>query len=822
MRVWQRFVASHLFDYNPPATRLWLAIVASGAVSALWALAELARLAPDQWLPVVAGVVMVMVAGLFPIRIPRSSFSLGIADVFIFSLLITLGTAPAVIAAGAEGALGSWRSSKRLTSRLSTPAANMAAMAACGTAFSLLRDGLTTWLHPEAADLVALCSVAGLQFLLATFPLTAVILIKRGLKIDLRDWFGTYSWLGALSLASALVAGIVHLNAVHFGRTVLVAGGLAVIAVAMLVRVSFQRQEAEHAEQEARINEAQRQAQISQMRFASAFTHAGVGMAIVDQAGAMLQVNQALCSLLGRQEAELVGRTFSSYLQPGDVDLFERSTGAGQPDAAGFSMELRCLGPGEHPLWVALHCSRFDDTAGAGTCRILQLHDISSRRQAESRLQHIAYHDSLTDLANRSCFQERLGVAVERSRLDDGTRFAVLFLDLDRFKVVNDSLGHLAGNELLREVAGRLRSCVRRPSDLVARLGGDEFAILLDGLHATEDGLRLADRLLAALMRPVALCGTEVVPGASIGITFSDLGYRTVDEVLRDADLAMYAAKAAGRGRVVLFDQSMHEHIADKLALEADLRRAIGGGQLSLAFQPIFDLEPYRLIGFEALARWVHPERGPISPAVFVTLAEESGHIEALTRWVIDQAARQLADWQASHREARGLGVHVNISGRDLAQPGLVAHVRKVLRRYRLDPSLLTLEITETTLMGQLEVSLQALKRLRAVGVHFSIDDFGTGYSSLAYLSSLPIDSLKIDRSFVMGMSTQGGNVEIVRAVNTLGRSLGKRVIAEGIETPDQLETLRELGVACGQGYLLSRPLPAEQVPGLLERLATA
>jgi diguanylate cyclase (GGDEF)-like protein len=457
--------------------------------------------------------------------------------------------------------------------------------------------------------------------------------------------------------------------------------------------------------------------------------------------------------------------------------------------------------------------------AGAGTCRILQLHDITSRRQAESRLQHIAYHDSLTDLANRSCFQERLSVAVERSRTDDSVRFAVLFLDLDRFKVVNDSLGHLAGNELLREVAGRLRACVRRPCDLVARLGGDEFAILLDGLHATEDGLRLADRLLAALMRPVGLCGTEVVPGASIGITFSDLGYRTVDEVLRDADLAMYAAKAAGRGRVVLFDQSMHEHIADKLALEADLRRAIGGGQLSLAFQPIFDLEPYRLIGFEALARWVHPERGPISPAVFVALAEESGHIEALTRWVIDQASRQLADWQATHREARRLGMHVNISGRDLAQPGLVAHVRRVLRRYRLNPALLTLEITETTLMGQLDVSLQALKRLRAVGVHFSIDDFGTGYSSLAYLSSLPIDSLKIDRSFVMGMSTQPGNVEIVRAVATLGRSLGKRVIAEGIETPDQLETLRELGVPCGQGYLLSRPLPAEQVPALLERV---
>ena len=350
----------------------------------------------------------------------------------------------------------------------------------------------------------------------------------------------------------------------------------------------------------------------------------------------------------------------------------------------------------------------------------------------------------------------------------------------------------------------------------MARLGGDEFAVLLEQVHDPEAAMALAQRLLAAVSEPTTINGTEVLPGASIGITFSDLGYRTADEVLRDADLAMYAAKADGRRRVVLFDQSMHERIAEKLRLEGDLRRAIGEGQLSLVYQPLYDLSPYRLSGFEALARWVHPERGPISPEVFITLAEESGHIEALTAWVVERAVGQLTQWRASFADGALLDMHVNISGRDLSNAALVPMVREVLQRHALPPHCLTLEITETTLMGKLSVALDALHALREVGCKFSIDDFGTGYSSLAYLSTLPIDSLKIDRSFVMGMDQAAQNVEIVRAVVTLGRSLGKRIIAEGVETVEQLSTLKELGVHVGQGYLLSRPLRAEDVPALL------
>jgi diguanylate cyclase (GGDEF)-like protein/PAS domain S-box-containing protein len=538
-------------------------------------------------------------------------------------------------------------------------------------------------------------------------------------------------------------------------------------------------------------------------------------MAIVHPDGAIHQVNHALSTLLARNEASLLGRRMEELLHTGDDQLFSRRVEAmaengGEP----FSMELRCRSTSERQLWVSLHCGRFVDPSGASSGLIYQLHDITSRRLAEGELHHIAYHDSLTDLANRNCFNERLGVAVERTRLDVAQRFAVLFLDLDRFKVVNDSLGHVAGNQLLRTVARRLGDNVR-PGDLVARLGGDEFAVLLEQVHEPDDAMALAQRLLAAVSAPVVINGTEIMPGASIGITFSDLGYRSADEVLRDADLAMYAAKADGRRRVMLFDQSMHERIAEKLKLEGDLRRAIGEGQLSLVYQPLYQLSPQRLSGFEPLARWTHPERGPISPAVFIELAEESGHIEALTAWVIDRALEQLAAWHAAGNPAGELDMHVNISGRDLGNAELVPQVRAALERHGVPPRCLTLEITETTLMDELEVALGALGALREVGCRFSIDDFGTGYSSLAYLSTLPIDSLKIDRSFVIGMDRQAQNVEIVRAVVNLGRTLGKKIIAEGIETVEQFTTLKQLGVDVGQGYLLSRPLRADHVPAL-------
>ena len=814
--LWGRFAQRHLFDYNPTATRLWLSLVAVGGLGMVWALSQLSHLPWAALAQVLLGIGFVGLAAFFPVHVPRTKYSISVADVFVLALLALHGAPAAALAAGVEGLVGAWRSSKRLTSRAGTPAAAATAMLLCGATFNGLYAVLVhTGLSDAAASLAALCMAVLVYFAGSTLPLLAVIAVKTGQRLSLRDWAQNYSWLAAIYLLSAAAAGVLAMNARQFGPAVISVAAAVTAGVVALVHLSLHHHEVGREAQEARIAEAQREAALNQQRFTAAFSHAAIGMAIVRPDGGMAQVNQALCTLLGRPEAELLRQRFSDLLHPGDAELFRRRTDAVAGSAGeAFSTELRCRTGSGRETWVSLHCGRFSDPVEDRSGLIYQLHDITSRRLAEGELQHIAYHDSLTDLANRSCFNERLAVAIERSSTDAGARFAVLFLDLDRFKVVNDSLGHTAGNALLREVARRLADSVR-PGDLVARLGGDEFAVLLEQVQAPDDAMALAQRLLAALSQPMVINGTELQPGASIGLTLSDLGYRSADEVLRDADLAMYAAKAAGRQRVALFDQSMHERIAEKLKLEGDLRRAIGEGQLSLVYQPLFDLAPFRLSGFEALARWVHPERGNISPDVFINLAEESGHIEALTAWVIDQAVGQLAAWQAADAAMADMDMHVNISGRDLANPALQPLVRDVLLRHGVPARALTLEITETTLMGKLSLVMPTLYALRALGIKFSIDDFGTGYSSLAYLSTLPIDSLKIDRSFVMDMDRLPQNVEIVRAVVTLGRSLGKKIIAEGIETTAQLTTVKALGVHVGQGYLLSRPLRADLVPTL-------
>ena len=766
---------------------------------------------------------LVALAACFPVKLPRSTHGVAVADVFVFAILVTLGVPAALLAAGLEALIGGLRVSKRLTSRISSPTSAMIAMAICGAVYRALEAScIGLGLAPDGASLLALCAAAPLFTAVSTSTLMGLGAIKRGQRLRLSGWFDATAGLLVFTLVAAFVAGLVHLNVQHYGQIVNVVAVALVVGLVWLLRVMVHREEAERLAHETQTAAARRDAELSQKRFIATFTHAAIGMAVARPSGQVLQVNQALCDLLGRSERELVASSFFELLQQGDMTLFGRHVAAvAAATETSFSMELRCSTSQGTELWVVVHCSRYEDPGAEGHCLIYQLHDITSRHAAENRLQHIAFHDGLTDLANRYCFNERLNLAVEQSRIDANQRFAVLFLDLDRFKVVNDSLGHIAGNTLLREVAKRLLACVR-PGDLVARLGGDEFAMLLETLQDQQDALRLSQRVLDALTQPVSINGTEVVAGASIGITFSDLGYRTADEVLRDADLAMYEAKAGGRGRVALFDNSMHERVAQKLALEADLRKAIGDGQMSVHFQPLYDLDPYRLCGFEALARWVHPERGPISPAVFIALAEESGLIEALTDWVIDHALLRLADWKRTLPGTDHLSVNVNISGRDLARPDLASHVQTVLQRHQVDPGSLTLEITESTLMGQLEVATQTMEKLRATGVRFSIDDFGTGYSSLAYLSTLPIDSLKIDRSFIAGLGTKPQNVEIVRAVLTLGKALGRKVVAEGIETTEQLATLRGLGVDVGQGYLLSRPLREEQVHQLLTVSAEA
>jgi diguanylate cyclase (GGDEF)-like protein/PAS domain S-box-containing protein len=443
--------------------------------------------------------------------------------------------------------------------------------------------------------------------------------------------------------------------------------------------------------------------------------------------------------------------------------------------------------------------------------------DITLRKRTEEQILHDALHDPLTGLPNRNLFLDRLGQAVARRRRHDDYHFAVLFLDLDRFKLVNDSLGHLAGDRLLVELAKRLSGCLRS-EDTVARLGGDEFAILLDEIEDVRDATRVAERIREEQREPFSLDGHDVFSTASIGITLDDPRDRPPEELLRDADTAMYRAKGQGRDRHEIFDDAMHSRAVAVLKLETDLRRALERSELRLVYQPIVSLSTGRMVGAEALVRWEHPERGLLAPDLFVPLAEETGLILNVGHFVLREACRMARRWQDATLEGPVLSMSVNLSAREFAQTGLVDRVESLLAEFALEPARLRIEITESLIMEDPEAAVARCRALRDLGVGIDIDDFGTGYSSLSYLRRFPVDALKIDRSFVGGMDGRTEDHEIVRAIVGLAAALGIKIVAEGVETIEQLKRLKELGCELGQGYLFARPVEAEEAFAYFER----
>jgi diguanylate cyclase (GGDEF)-like protein/PAS domain S-box-containing protein len=439
--------------------------------------------------------------------------------------------------------------------------------------------------------------------------------------------------------------------------------------------------------------------------------------------------------------------------------------------------------------------------------------DVTERKEAQQQLVRAAMHDALTGLPNRAAFMHRLARSVERSRLHPQNAFSVLFLDLDRFKVINDSLGHGKGDELLVSIARRLEECVR-PEDMVARLGGDEFTVLLHHLNELADVVRVARRILERLAEPFQLGDHEVFTGGSIGIVPSQ-GYQSPEELLRDADIAMYRAKLSGRGRYQVFDAAMHNSAVAQLHLETDLRRAVEREEFRLYFQPIISLATGTIDGFEALVRWEHPVKGLIAPGAFIEVAEETGTIVPMGWWVLREACRHLRAWDERFPELE-LSVSVNLSGKMFTQRDLVARVVEILRETGVAPHRLRLEITESVIVENSEVVSSMLAQLKELGLHLEMDDFGTGYSSLSYLHRFPIERLKIDRSFVSRMGSEGEGAEIVRTILALGQSLGMVVVAEGVETLAQLQRLRALGCEYAQGYLFSGPVDPEAAEALL------
>jgi diguanylate cyclase (GGDEF)-like protein/PAS domain S-box-containing protein len=545
------------------------------------------------------------------------------------------------------------------------------------------------------------------------------------------------------------------------------------------------------------------QARRSQLELEDFVEHTPVGIRWMGPDGTILRANQAELETLGYSSEEYVGKNFAAFHVDPEVaaDTLRRLR-AGEP-LPDVETRLRRR-DGSICYGLVSASARFD--GGEFVHARCLTRDITERKRVEQQLLHAALHDALTDLPNRAFLVERVSQAQARVRRDPNYRFAVLFIDSDNFKAVNDSLGHAAGDRLLTEIAGRLRTCVR-PGDVVARLGGDEFAVLLEEIVDRPDVEQVARRIRDTLAAPVSFPGRDIVATASIGVALSQPGCKESQDLLRDADLAMYHAKQEGGARFHVFDVTMRESAQARSSIEADLRSALERQEFRLVFHPIVELLTGRVDGFEALLRWHHPARGVIPPLEFVPLAEETGLILPIGSWVIAESCRCARRWQEAFPAAGPLRISVNVSAKQLEREGLVDEVRTALQDVGLPPSQLVLEITESMLMKNVESSTELLQRLRTLGVELHMDDFGTGYSSLGQLPLLPIQGIKIHHMFVHRMGARRTDLEIVRSVVDLARALRLRLIAEGVDTVAQRERLIGLGCEFGQGSLFAEPL---------------
>ena len=543
-------------------------------------------------------------------------------------------------------------------------------------------------------------------------------------------------------------------------------------------------------------------------QFRALFDGTDVGMALIGASGEVIESNTAMQEMLGYSGAELGEMQFGEWIHPDELPAGYAFAGHFRiADSPLTGRELRCRNKAGADLWVEIKISEVSDASGETHLAIGMIQDASKRVQAQTQLRFEADHDALTGLANRLHFRRVLDGAFQRGKKEAGKRdnFAVLFVDLDHFKFVNDSLGHAAGDTVLKVLSERLLNCARN-DDVVARLGGDEFAILLTSVQGMETATRIAERVQQEVALPIDLEGRLVYMSASIGITQGNSGYNSADELLRDADTAAYRAKSLGRARHVVFDQEMHEQAADRLQMSSDLTQAFEEQQFRLVYQPIIDLHEKRCAGFEALLRWNHPF-GNVPPADFIPVAEETGLIIKLGTWALREACAQLAHWRKRYGEASPMTMSVNVSPQQIVQPGFDRIVGQILGEFSLPGEALILEITESVIIDGARLAASVVEGLNELGVRLCIDDFGTGYSSLVYLERLPIDALKIDKGFVNGPHGLLQSEQIVRMVLRLGDSLKMRVIAEGVETKQQLVLLNKMQCRYVQGYLFSKPV---------------
>ncbi|UKO99552.1 EAL domain-containing protein [Nostoc sp. UHCC 0870] len=583
------------------------------------------------------------------------------------------------------------------------------------------------------------------------------------------------------------------------------------MAIAIQQATAYQQLQTELAERQRTEAELRQ----SEQRYASLAAAAPVGIFRTDAEGNCLYVNERWCKLAGLTSQTALKTGWVKSIHPDDQNKVLMELYAAARENRPFQLEYRFQQPDGTVTWVFGQAVTEFDITGKITGYVGTITDITERKEAEAQLLYNALHDSLTNLPNRNLLMERLELAINRAKRIENYHFAVLFLDMDRFKIINDSLGHLAGDELLNMIAQKLKSKIRA-MDLAARLGGDEFVILVESVEGIEEAVAVATRILAEFQAPLILNGHEVFITTSIGIVLGTASYHQASDLIRDSDLAMYRAKAQGKSCYKIFDAQMHIQAVTRLNLESDLRKALEREEFIVYYQPILDINSNHLVGVEALVRWQHPTRGFISPGDFIPIAEETGLIVPLDNWVLQTACQQMANWKQQFDSKLALKVSVNLSVQDICKATLVKDVEEILTQAGLDGHSLSLEITESILIENITETIIVLEELKTLGIKISIDDFGTGYSSLNYLHRLPADTLKIDRSFINHIQEGTRNYQVIKTIIALSNQLGLAVVAEGIEMQEQLQRLKQLGCEFGQGYLFSKPLPAHEIEILL------
>jgi diguanylate cyclase (GGDEF)-like protein/PAS domain S-box-containing protein len=754
------------------------------------------------------------------VKLPGVKSNVSVSDTLILLTLLIFDAEAAVLLGAADAFFGSLRITKRPLMRAFNSAAMACSVFLTAWILRLVFGSITDLVKGEYSSrlIIATCMMALTHY----FVNSALIAIAGALKAKMPIWqvwkkyyiYTSVSYFAGASAASITVKLIAQIGLFAFLAV------LPVVAIVYLTYVTYLKNVEASAAQAEQAKRYIEELQEKEERFRSAFDYAPIGMALVSPSGQWLQVNRSLCEIVGYSEQELLNMNFQQITHCDDLNRFlcniERVLAG---EVLIHPIEMRYVHRRGQEVWALVGISLVRDSQNRCPHLILQIQDITDRKRAEQQLLHEALHDPLTGLPNRAWFMEQLRLSLDQLKHHKDRLNAVLFLDLDRFKVINDSIGHMIGDRLLIGIADRLQKCLR-PEDKVARLGGDEFTVLIEGLKEASEAVEVAERIQREIAKPFKLHGYETFTTVSIGIALSSSAYDRPEDLLRDADTAMYQAKSLGKAQYVIFDKDMHARAMSLLQLETDLRRAIDRREFFIQYQPIVSLSSGKLTGFEALVRWHHPDRGLIPPEEFIALAEETGFVVPIGQWVLREACRQMRWWQQQFPSSLPLSISVNLSSKQFAHSSLIEQIVRTLNSTGLDPRSLKLEITESVVMENVEVATRMLEQLRALGVELSIDDFGTGYSSLSYLHRLPIDTLKIDRSFVGRICENNENREIVRTIIMLAQNLGMSVIAEGVETKEQLKELRELKCQAGQGYLFSRPLNADEATVLITKIA--